>query len=147
MLSTTNFARHKAICIDYKHVGKWAEDNRINYTTYSDLAGKADVYDLIEREVVRVNATLPEKARIQKFLLLYKELDADDGEMTRTRKVRRVIVADKFKDLVDALYDGSETISTTTEVTYEDGRKGSISATLELRDAQVVPVASKLAAE
>ncbi|MDH3879563.1 MAG: AMP-binding protein, partial [Desulfobacterales bacterium] len=73
------------ICIDYKHVGKWAEDHRINYTTYSDLAGKPEVYDLIEREVVRVNSTLPEKARINKFLLLYKELDADDEELTRTK--------------------------------------------------------------
>ena len=74
------------ICIDYKHVGKWAEENRLNYTTYSDLAAKPEVYDLIEREVVRVNQTLPEKARIAKFLLLYKELDADDEELTRTKE-------------------------------------------------------------
>ncbi|MCW8841914.1 MAG: long-chain fatty acid--CoA ligase, partial [Rhodobacteraceae bacterium] len=85
--------------------------------------------------------------QIHRFLVLHKELDADDGEMTRTRKVRRAIVADKFKDLVDGLYDGSETVSTKTEVTYEDGRKGSISATLELRDAKVFPTVSKVAAE
>ncbi|MFH1490236.1 MAG: AMP-binding protein, partial [Pseudomonadota bacterium] len=77
------------ICIDYKHAGKWAENRRISYTTYSDLASKPEVYDLIEREVVRVNTTLPEKARINKFLLLYKELDPDDEELTRTKKIRR----------------------------------------------------------
>jgi len=77
--------------------------------------------------------------QIHRFLVLHKELDADDGEMTRTRKVRRAVVADKFHDLVAALDDGSDTIYTETEVTYEDGRKGKITATLDIRDAQVVP--------
>jgi long-chain acyl-CoA synthetase len=72
--------------------------------------------------------------------VLHKELDADDGEMTRTRKVRRVIVEDKYSDIINALYDGSSQISTRTEVTYEDGRKGAISATLDIIDAKVVPV-------
>ena len=81
--------------------------------------------------------------------MLHKELDADDGEMTRTRKVRRNVIAEKFEDLLGALYDGSGEIYTTTEVTYEDGRKGSISATLQIVDAQVVPVEApgKVAAE
>ncbi len=80
--------------------------------------------------------------------MLHKELDADDGEMTRTRKVRRRIVEEKYADIIEALYDGSETVSTRTEVTYEDGRKGHISATLELRDAEVQPVSPhKVAAE
>jgi long-chain acyl-CoA synthetase len=79
--------------------------------------------------------------QIHRFLILHKELDADDGEMTRTRKVRRNIIADKFADLIAALYDGSQTVSTRTEVTYEDGRKGHISATLTLRDARVAPEA------
>jgi len=78
---------------------------------------------------------------------LHKELDADDGEMTRTRKVRRRIVEEKFADIINALYDGSGEISTVTEVTYEDGRKGSISATLKIRDAAVAPVAERMAAE
>jgi long-chain acyl-CoA synthetase len=76
--------------------------------------------------------------QIHRFLVLHKELDADDGEITRTRKVRRGVIAEKFKDLVDALYDGSPSIYTETEVTYEDGRKGKITATLEIRDAKVI---------
>jgi long-chain acyl-CoA synthetase len=78
---------------------------------------------------------------------LHKELDADDGELTRTRKVRRRIIEEKYSDILTALYDGSDTVSTTTEVTYEDGRKGSISATLEVRAAAVVMPAQKMAAE
>ena len=84
--------------------------------------------------------------QVNRFLVLHKELDADDGEMTRTRKVRRRIVEEKFSDLITGLYDGSERVATATEVTYEDGRKGSISATLELRDAAIVAV-QRMAAE
>ncbi len=140
------------INIDLSAVGNWAERNNIAYASYQELAGHPKVLDSIQGHVEAVNKSVAEDpmlagCQIHRFLVLHKELDADDGEMTRTRKVRRVIVADKFKDLVDALYDGSSTISTNTEVTYEDGRKGSISATLELRDAAVAPVASKVAAE
>ncbi len=78
--------------------------------------------------------------QIHRFLVLHKELDADDGELTRTRKVRRNIISEKYADLVTALYDGSQTIYTETEVTYEDGRKGSIKATLTICDAAVQPV-------
>ncbi|MGX9352617.1 AMP-binding protein [Shimia sp. W99] len=139
------------INIDLSAVGNWAERNNIAYASYQELAGHPKVLDSIQEHVEAVNKSVAEDpmlagCQVHRFLVLHKELDADDGEMTRTRKVRRVIVADKFKDLIDALYDGSTTISTTTEVTYEDGRKGSISATLELRDAKVVPVASKVAA-
>ncbi|SFM60279.1 AMP-binding protein [Shimia aestuarii] len=140
------------INIDLSAVGNWAERNNIAYASYQELAGHPKVLESIQEHVEAVNKSVAEDpmlagCQIHRFLVLHKELDADDGEMTRTRKVRRVIVAEKFKDLIDALYDGSTTISTTTEVTYEDGRKGSISATLELRDAKVVPVASKVAAE
>ncbi len=85
--------------------------------------------------------------QVHRFVVLHKELDADDGEMTRTRKVRRRIVEEKYADIIAALYDGSSEVSTVTEVTYEDGRKGAISATLELRDATVVPVTQTMAAE
>ena len=140
------------INIDLGAVGNWAERNNIAYASYQELAGHPKVLESIQNHVEEVNKSVAEDpmlsgCQIHRFLVLHKELDADDGEMTRTRKVRRVIVAEKFKDLVDALYDGSETVSTTTEVTYEDGRKGSISATLELRDAKVVPIANKVAAE
>ena len=85
--------------------------------------------------------------QIHRFVVLHKQLDADDGELTRTQKVRRRIIEEKYGDIIAALYDGSEKVSTETEVTYEDGRKGSIRATLEIRDAKVVPVGTKLAAE
>lgn len=141
------------INIDLTAVGNWAERNNIAYASYQELAGHPSVLDTIQQHVETVNKSVAEDTmlsgcQIHRFLVLHKELDADDGEMTRTRKVRRVVVADKFNDLVEALYDGSSEISTTTEVTYEDGRKGAISATLSLRDAAVVPVASqKIAAE
>jgi long-chain acyl-CoA synthetase len=85
--------------------------------------------------------------QIYRFLVLHKELDADDGELTRTRKVRRKVIGEKFEDLVNALYDGKDEIFTETEVTYEDGRKGAISATLILCDATTVAPAQKIAAE
>jgi long-chain acyl-CoA synthetase len=141
------------INIDLSAVGNWAERNNIAYASYQELAGHPKVLDNIQAHVEEVNRSVAADpmlsgCQVHRFLVLHKELDADDGEMTRTRKVRRVIVADKFKDLVDALYDGADTVSTTTEVTYEDGRKGSISATLKLRDAKVVPVEpQKVAAE
>jgi long-chain acyl-CoA synthetase len=111
------------------------------------------VLETIQSHVEEVNRSVAQDemlsgCQIHRFLVLHKELDADDGELTRTRKVRRKIIAEKFADLVGALYDGSPSIYTETEVTYEDGRKGKIRATLEIRDAEVAPVATqKVAAE
>ena len=121
------------ICIDYKHVGKWAEDHRINYTTYSDLAGKPEVYDLIEREVVRVNSTLPEKARINKFLLLYKELDPDDEELTRTKKIRRGFINKKYVKEINALYSDVEELPIETVIRYQDGKTATLRTNLIIR--------------
>jgi long-chain acyl-CoA synthetase len=140
------------INIDLTAVGNWAERNNIAYASYQELAGHPKVLASIQEHVETVNRSVAEDpmlsgCQVHRFVVLHKELDADDGEMTRTRKVRRVIVADKFSDIIDAMYGGEAQISTTTEVTYEDGRKGSISATLDIRDAAVVPVATKLAAE
>ncbi|GGH33944.1 long-chain acyl-CoA synthetase [Cribrihabitans marinus] len=133
------------INIDLSAVGNWAERNNIAYASYQELAGHPRVLASIQEHVEAVNASVAEDpmlsgCQVHRFVVLHKELDADDGEMTRTRKVRRRIVEEKFADIIDALYDGSEKISTVTEVTYEDGRKGSIKATLEIRDAKVVPV-------
>jgi long-chain acyl-CoA synthetase len=121
------------ICIDYKHVGKWAEDHRLNYTTYSDLAGKEEVYDLIEREVVRVNATLPEKARIHKFLLLYKELDPDDEELTRTKKIRRKFINQKYAEEIAALYSDVGELPIETIIRYQDGKTATLRTNLIMR--------------
>jgi len=121
------------ICIDYKHAGKWAEDSRINYTTYSDLAGKPEVYNLIEREVVRVNATLPQKARISKFLLLYKELDADDEELTRTKKIRRKFINQRYAREIAALYSDVQELPIETIIRYQDGKTATLRTNLIIR--------------
>ncbi len=140
------------INIDLTAVGNWAERNNIAYSSYQELSQNPRVLDTIENHVAEVNASIAEdemlsSCQIHRFLVLHKELDADDGELTRTRKVRRGVIAEKFDDLVSALYYGSPNVYTETEVTYEDGRKGKISATLDIRDATVVPVAQKVAAE
>ncbi|MBT8456727.1 MAG: AMP-binding protein [Alphaproteobacteria bacterium] len=141
------------INIDLTAVGNWAERNNISYGSYQELAGHKQVLDTIQSHVEEVNKSLASDpmlsgCQVHRFLVLHKELDADDGELTRTRKVRRRIIEEKFADLIAALYDGSPSVSTVTEVTYEDGRKGSIKATLELRDAAVQAVSpAKVAAE
>ncbi|MEM9031765.1 MAG: AMP-binding protein [Pseudomonadota bacterium] len=136
------------INIDLTAVGNWAERNNISYGSYQELAGHPEVLDAIEGHVEDVNRGLAEDAmlagcQIRRFLVLHKELDADDGELTRTRKVRRRIIEEKYADLIAALYDGSKAVSTETEVTYEDGRKGSIKATLVIRDAKIVGVGAE----
>lgn len=141
------------INIDLTAVGNWAERNNIAYSSYQELAAHPQVMETVQAHVEEVNRSVAEDdmlsgCQIHRFVILHKELDADDGELTRTRKVRRRIIEEKYADIVTALYDGSKEISTRTEVTYEDGRKGSISATLEIREAAVVPVAAqKVAAE
>ena len=141
------------INIDLSAVGNWAERNNIAYASYQELAGHRQVMDTIQSHVEEVNRSVAEDAmlsgcQVHRFVVLHKELDADDGELTRTRKVRRRIIEEKYADIIAALYDGSSEVSTVTEVTYEDGRKGSISATLEIRDAKVVAAApQKVAAE
>ncbi|MBC7144461.1 MAG: long-chain fatty acid--CoA ligase [Thioclava marina] len=131
------------INIDLTAVGNWAERNNISYASYQELAGHPRVYEMIREHVEEVNASIAEDpmlsgCQVHRFLILHKELDADDGEMTRTRKVRRNVIGEKFADLIGALYDGRDEIYTETEVTYEDGRKGSIKATLKIADAKVV---------
>jgi len=121
------------ICIDYKHVGKWAEDHRIGYTTYTDLAANEDVYNLVEREVVRVNATLPEKARIKRFMLLYKELDADDEELTRTKKIRRAFINKKYAEEIEGLYGDADVLPIESCIQYQDGKTANLTCNLIIR--------------
>ena len=142
------------INIDLTAVGNWAERNNIAYASYQELAGHPQVYDAIREHVEAVNASVAQDpmlsgCQISRFLVLHKELDPDDGEMTRTRKVRRNIIAEKYADLIAALYDGRDQVSTRTEVTYEDGRKGEIRATLRIEDVRTLPtqVMHKVAAE
>ena len=141
------------INIDLGAVGSWAERNNIAYSSYQELTSLKPVLDTIQEHVETVNASVAKDdmlsgCQIHRFLVLHKELDADDGEMTRTRKVRRRIVEEKFADLIEALYSDRDSVYTETEVTYEDGRKGKLKATLEIRDAKVFgQVATKVAAE
>jgi long-chain acyl-CoA synthetase len=121
------------LCIDMAVVGKWAEKNRISYTTYTDLSAKREVYDLVHREVDKVNETLPEAARIHKFVLLYKELDADDEELTRTRKVRRVFVEERYREVIAALYGDDPEVRIDTTIKFQDGKTSRIRTTLIVR--------------
>ena len=140
------------INIDLTAVGNWAERNNIAYASYQELAGHPQVMDTIQAHVEEVNRSVAEDemlsgCQVYRFVVLHKELDADDGELTRTRKVRRRIIEEKYADIIAALYDGATQVSTETEVTYEDGRKGSIKATLEIRSAQTSAAVTKMAAE
>lgn len=133
-----------AICIRYPIVSKWAEQRRIAFTTYTDLSANARIYDLLREEVKKVNATLPDAQRIRKFVLLYKELDADDGELTRTKKVRRGVIAEKYGDIIDALYSDVEAIPIDTVINFQDGTKQRIVTTLKV---ELMDDAMKQAAE
>ena len=138
------------INIDFDAVGNWAEKRNLPYAGYTDLAAKPQVLDLIRECVEKVNAdlALDDKlagSQISRFLVLHKELDADDGELTRTRKVRRGAIADKYLVLVDALYAGKTEQFIETAVKFEDGRSGSISATLQILDAKTFPAMQKAA--
>lgn len=136
-----------ALNIDLTAVGNWAERNNVVYASYQELAGHDLVYDMIARHIDEVNRSLASEplmggAQIRRFLILHKELDADDGELTRTQKVRRGFIAERYAPLVKALYDGSTAADISTEVTFEDGRKGVISANVKVRDAAVYPAAA-----
>jgi long-chain acyl-CoA synthetase len=130
--------------IDAEAVGNWAERRNLPYAGYTDLAQKPEVYALVQECVEKVNADLAADERlagsqISRFLVLHKELDADDGELTRTNKVRRGFIADKYRPLVDALYGGRTEQSIETQVKFEDGRTGVVRATLRIVDAKLFP--------
>ena len=121
------------MCIDYSVVGKWADDKKINYTSYMELSQKDQVYDLIKKQIEEANKDLPEVARIAKFVNLYKAFDADDDELTRTSKLRRAFVEKRYKDIVDALYSDVDVVHMDTTITYEDGREQRIKTDLKIR--------------
>ncbi|HIP58033.1 MAG TPA: long-chain fatty acid--CoA ligase [Archaeoglobus profundus] len=120
------------INIDMENVGKWAEKRMISYTSYMDLSQKDEVLELIKSIIKKVNNELPKNARIKKFISLYKELHADDEELTRTRKVRRRIIQEKYKDLIDAMYSDSKTYEAKIKIRYEDGREKIIKTKIKI---------------
>jgi long-chain acyl-CoA synthetase len=138
------------INIDVEAVGNWAEKRNLPYAGYTDLAQKPEVYELLRECIEKVNAdlvqdTLLAGSQISRFLVLHKELDADDGEMTRTRKVKRGAIADKYAVLIDALYSGKTEQFIETAVKFEDGRSGSVSATLKISDTKTYPAVRRAA--
>ena len=122
------------VAIDLTTVGNWAERRNLAYTSFQDLSAKPEVRRLIAEEIAEVNASLPAAARIHRFLLLNKEFDADDNEITRTRKIRRRFVAEKYSAVVEAFYRGDSEVEVTTEITYEDGRKATLTSTIPIED-------------
>jgi long-chain acyl-CoA synthetase len=122
------------IAIDLNTVGNWAERRSLAYTSFMDLAQKPEVRGLIGDEIRKCNASLPEAARVRRYLLLVKDLEADDAEITRTRKLRRRFIAEKYAPVIEAFYSGKDHVDLTTEITYEDGRKAKISSTVVIED-------------
>jgi len=120
------------IAIDMQTVGAWAEKRGLPYTSYMDLSRKPEVAELIGGEIAKANVTLPDVQQVKRFLLLNKELEADDAEMTRTRKVRRKFVAEKYASVIDAFYGGKSSVDVTMEITFEDGRKSTLSSTIAI---------------
>lgn len=118
--------------IDMDNVGQWAENHQIAYTTYTDLSQKQEILTLIQEEVEKVNRALPEKAKVKKFVLLYKELDADDEELTRTRKVRRSFVAEKYQSVIEGLYSAESKIQVEGKIRYQDGNETTIRTQLQI---------------
>lgn len=121
------------LCIDYAVVGKWADEKKLNYTSYQELSQMPEIYDLVEKQIRQANKDLPDLAKVVKFTNLYKELDADDDELTRTRKLRRAFVEKRYEEIVDALYSDKSSVHIDTTIKYEDGREAHIKTDMQIR--------------
>jgi long-chain acyl-CoA synthetase len=124
------------LCIDYSVVGKWADEKKLNYTSYQELSQMAEVYDLVEKQIRQANRDLPDVAKVFKFTNLYKELDPDDDELTRTRKLRRAFVEKRYEDIVEALYSDNDSVHIDTTIKYEDGRQAHIKTDMQIRSVK-----------
>jgi long-chain acyl-CoA synthetase len=127
------------VAIDLNTVGNWAERRGIPYTSYMDLSQKAEIRELIRSEIAKGNATLPDSTKIRRFLLLTKDLEADDAEMTRTRKVRRRFIFEKYAPVIEAFYGGADEVELSTAITYEDGRQATIQSRVRIADVEGIP--------
>lgn len=127
------------VSIDFENVGRWAEGLGITYTTFVDLSQKPEVYELIRNDIREVNKTLPEGARIKKFVSMHKEFDADEAEMTRTRKLRRNHLTVVYEDMISKIYDGSETVTIKATVSYQDGREAVIETGVSIMNLEEEP--------
>jgi len=127
------------IAIDLTTSGNWAERQNLAYTSFQDLSVKPEVRELIRDEIKKCNASLPAASRIGRFMLLNKEFDADDNEITRTRKIRRRFVAERYAAVIEAFYSGAREVELSTEITYEDGRKATLNSTIAINDVEGTP--------
>ena len=122
--------------MDFTMVGKWAEKQHLNYTTFVDLSQKDEVAKLIEKDLIRVNSYLPEASRVRKFVLMHKEFDADEAELTRTRKIRREFMEIRYADLISSIYHDKSEVEVVASVTYRDGRKGNVTTAIKIRTVE-----------
>jgi long-chain acyl-CoA synthetase len=122
------------INIDFTMVGKWAERHHIPYTTFVDLSQKNDIAELVQKDLFRVNSYLPEAARVKRFVLMHKEFDPDEAELTRTRKIRREFMETRYSELISAIYGGKDEVQVIATVTYRDGRKGTVTTGIKIRN-------------
>ena len=125
------------LCVDYSVVGKWADERKINYTSYQELSQKPEVYELVQKQIEEANKDLPDPARIHRFVNLYKVFDADDEELTRTSKLRRAFVENRYKDILKGLYSEADVVHMDTTITYEDGREQRIKTDLHVRNVRL----------
>ncbi len=121
------------INMDFAMMGKWAERHSISYTTFVDLSQKKEVANLVQKDLIRVNSYLPEPARVRKFVLMHKEFDPDEAELTRTRKLRRDFMEERYKDLINTIYNNEKQVNLRTPITYRDGRKGVVTTSIKVR--------------
>lgn len=122
------------VIIDYENSGQWAERRGIGYTTFADLSQKPEIYQLVQEAIVEVNESLPPDGRVQRFVLMHKEFDADEAEMTRTRKLRRGFLMDRYHEIIKAMYDNREAVSVQSPVRYQDGREGLLETEIRIMD-------------
>nr|HMN57703.1 long-chain fatty acid--CoA ligase [Ottowia sp.] len=127
------------VAIDWEAVGHWAQEHGVAYTSFSDLSQQPGVYDLMAELFATVNARLPEGTRIRRFVNLHKEFDPDDGEVTRTRKLRRGVIAEHYADIIEAIYAGQDSIESVAQITYETGESGVLRRLLAIRDVPAAP--------
>ena len=125
------------MCIDYSVVGKWADENKINYTSYPELSQDPRIYDLVQKQIEEANKGLPEPARINKFVNLYKAFDADDDELTRTMKLRRGFMEERYKGIIETLYKDADKVHLDMTITYEDGRIQPIKTDLHIQKVKM----------
>ncbi len=124
------------VIVDFENVGRWAEKNRVPYTTFTDLSQKPEVAELVRSDVERVNSSLPDVAKVRKYALLHKEFDADEEDLTRTRKLKRGSLTKRYRELVEALYGDRDELEVEAEITYQDGRKATLRTSLKIHSMQ-----------